>query len=61
VSQLIADEQTRSLPVDLTANDTEMLDAAERRPWPAGGRFHVLKPFDSTLLGDVIHALIGPA
>jgi len=61
VGQLIADEQTRSLPVVFTANDPELLDAAETRPWPAGGRFHLLKPFDPTLLGDVIHALIGPA
>ena len=61
VGQLIADEQTRLLPVVFTANDAEMLDAAETRPWPAGGRFHLLKPFDPTLLGDVIHALIGPA
>ena len=61
VRQLVADEQTRSLPVVFTASETEMLDAAENRPWPAGGRFHLLKPFDPTLLGDVIHALIGPA
>jgi CheY-like chemotaxis protein len=61
VGQLSADEQTRSLPVVFTANDAEMLDAAETRTWPAGGRFHLLKPFDPTLLGDVIHALIGPA
>ncbi len=61
VGQLTADERTRSLPVVFTANDAEMLDAAESRPWPAGGRFHLLKPFDPTLLGDVIHALIGPA
>ncbi len=61
VSELVADEETRSLPVVFTASDTEMLDAAESRRWPAGGRFHLLKPFDPTLLGDVIHALIGPA
>jgi CheY-like chemotaxis protein len=61
VGQLIADTQTRSLPVVFTANDAEMLDAAETRPWPAGGRFHLLKPFEPNLLGDVIHALIGPA
>jgi len=61
VRQLVADEQTRSLPVVFTASETEMLNAAENRPWPAGGRFHLLKPFDPTLLGDVIHALIGPA
>ena len=61
VGQLVADEQTRSLPVVFTASDAEMLDSAETRPWPAGGRFHLLKPFDPTLLGDVIHALIGPA
>ena len=61
VGQLIADTQTRSLPVVFTANDAEMLEAAETRPWPAGGRFHLLKPFDPNLLGDVIHALIGPA
>jgi CheY-like chemotaxis protein len=46
VGQLIADERTRSLPVVFTANDSEMLDAAENRPWPPGGRFHLLKPFD---------------
>jgi CheY-like chemotaxis protein len=46
VGQLIADTQTRSLPVVFTANDSEMLDAAENRPWPPGGRFHLLKPFD---------------
>jgi len=61
LGQLIADEQTRTLPVVFTASQTEMLDAAETRAWPAGGRFHLLKPFDPTLLGDVIHALIGPA
>ena len=61
VGQLTADERTRSLPVVFTANDAEMLDAAEPRTWPAGGRFHLLTPFDPTLLGDVIHALIGPA
>jgi CheY-like chemotaxis protein len=61
VGQLVADTRTRSLPVVITANDAEMLDAAETRPWPAGGRFHLLKQFDPNLLGDVIHALIGPA
>jgi CheY-like chemotaxis protein len=61
VGQLVADELTRSLPVVFTASDAEMLDSAETHPWPAGGRFHLLKPFDPTLLGDVIHALIGPA
>ena len=61
VGQLIADTRTRSLLVVFTANDAGMLDAAENRPWPAGGRFHLLKPFDPNLLGDVIHALIGPA
>jgi CheY-like chemotaxis protein len=61
VGQLVADTQTRSLPVVFTANDAEMLDAAETRPWPAGGRVHLLRPFDPNLLGDVIHALIGPA
>jgi hypothetical protein len=61
VSQLVADEQSRSLPVVSTADDTDMLDAAESRPWPAGGPFHLLRPFDPTLLGDDIHALIGPA
>jgi CheY-like chemotaxis protein len=61
VGQLVADTRTRSLPVVITANDAEMLDGAETRPWPAGGRFHLLKPFDPNLLGDVIHALIGPA
>jgi CheY-like chemotaxis protein len=61
VSQLITDEQTRALPVVFTGNDAEMLEAAETRPWPPGGRFHLLKPFDPALLGDVIHALIGPA
>ena len=61
VSELIADERTRSLPVVFTASNTGMLDAAETRPWPAGGCFHLLKPFEPALLGDVIHALIGPA
>jgi CheY-like chemotaxis protein len=61
VGQLIADEATRSLPVVFTATETKMLDAAESRPWPAGGRFHLLKPFEPGLLSDVIHALIGPA
>ena len=61
VGQLIADEQTRSLPVVFTASDEQMLNDAETRRWPAGGRFHLLKPFAPTLLGDVIHALIGPA
>ena len=61
LGQLIADTRTRSLLVVFTANDAGMLDAAETRPWPAGGRFHLLKQFDPNLLGDVIHALIGPA
>ena len=61
VGQLMTDEETRVVPVVFTASDTQMLDEAERREWPAGGRFHLLKPFDPTLLGDVIHALIGPA
>jgi CheY-like chemotaxis protein len=61
VEHLIGDEQTRALPVVFTASEPHMLDKAETHPWPAGGRFHLLKPFDPTLLGDVIHALIGPA
>jgi CheY-like chemotaxis protein len=61
VDHLMADEQTRQLPVVFTASDPQMLDQAETHPWPSGGRFHLLKPFDPTLLGDVIHALIGPA
>ena len=61
VEHLLDDEQTRALPVVFTASDPQMLDKAETHPWPSGGRFHLLKPFDPTLLGDVIHALIGPA
>jgi CheY-like chemotaxis protein len=61
VGQLMTDDQTRLVPVVFTASDTRTLDAAESRRWPAGGRFHLLKPFDPPLLGDVIHALIGPA
>ena len=61
VEHLLDDEQTRALPVVFTASDPQMLDKAETRRWPSGGRFHLLKPFDPTLLGDVIHALIGPA
>src|SRR5215211_6329852 len=55
VNKLVADEQTRSLPVVFTASQTKILEAAENRAWPAGGRFHLLKPFEPSLLGDVIH------
>jgi CheY-like chemotaxis protein len=61
VDQLVEDPATRALPVVMTALDMSLLDAAERRPWPTSGRFHLLKPLDPGLLTDVMHALIGPA
>jgi len=61
VGQLVEDPRMRAVPVVFTASDDAMLEAAETRPWPSNGRFHLLKPFEPTLLGDVIHALIGPA
>jgi CheY-like chemotaxis protein len=61
VAQLMGDEAMSALPVVMTSTDSQLLDAAESRPWPTSGRFHLLKPLDPGLLADVVHALIGPA
>ncbi len=61
VDDLVTDEGTRALPVIFTATDAQVLEAAETRSWPTQGCFHLLKPFDPTLLADIVHALIGPA
>jgi hypothetical protein len=61
VAQLQEMLPDKMLPIVFTATDQTLLDEAERKRWPMGGRFLLLKPFDPHLLGDVIHALIGPA
>ena len=61
LEQLGAGERTRSLPIVVTAHDPDLLARAERQPWRAGGRFLLLKPFDTNALVDAVHALVGPA
>jgi CheY-like chemotaxis protein len=61
VAELMGDEATRALPVVMTSTDSRLLDAAETRSWPTSGRFLLLKPFEPSLLADVVHGLIGPA
>ncbi len=61
VEQLRDGHRTRQLPIVFTSTEDALLDRAERRPWPAGGRFLFLKPFRPQDLADVVHALAGPA
>jgi CheY-like chemotaxis protein len=61
VEQLGAYGTTARIPIVFTSTDPALLERAQNRHVPAGGRFLFHKPFGVGNLVDAVHALIGPA